>query len=101
MDYLAVIEGIGQSGDTPVGVDGEEPGFFLGVFGDVDGVRFVGETVGCVNDRRESVIEQGATNPSSSRTMEILMPLGVWVVYKLMSGDLDLDVAAIGCVMCP
>lgn len=43
-------------------------------------MRFVGETVGSVNGRRETVVEHGVTNPSSSNTIEILMPLGVCVV---------------------
>ena len=42
-DLLAVGEGVGDGGDAAVGVDFEEPGFFLGVFGDVDFVGFVGE----------------------------------------------------------
>lgn len=79
-DYLAIVKCIGQSGDASVRVDGEEPGFFLGVFGDVDGVRFVRETVDSVKGRGESIAEEGVTNPSSSKTIEILMPLGVCVV---------------------
>jgi hypothetical protein len=29
------------------------------------------------------------TNPSSSKAIEILMPLGVWAVYSVMSGFLS------------
>lgn len=79
-DCLPVVECIGQSGDPSVGVDGEEPGFFLGIVGDVNGVRFVGDACGFVSDGRESILVQEPTDPSSSRTIEILMPLGVWVV---------------------
>ena len=39
---------VGQSGDSAVGIDGQEPGFFLGVFRDVYGVSLVGEAVGFV-----------------------------------------------------
>ena len=43
-DGFPVGEGVGEGGDAAVGVDGEEPGFFLGVLRDVDFVDFVGET---------------------------------------------------------
>jgi hypothetical protein len=44
IDSLAISEGVGQSWDSSIGVDGSEPGLFLGVFADVDFVDFVGET---------------------------------------------------------
>lgn len=42
-DRLAVGKGVGEGGDAPIGVDGEEKGLLLGVLGYVDFVRLVGD----------------------------------------------------------
>ena len=44
-DSLAIREGVGKCRDPAIGVNGEEPGLFLGVFRDVNGVGFVRETI--------------------------------------------------------
>jgi len=44
-DQFAIGEGVREGGDTAVGVDLEEPGFFLGVGFHVDLVDFVREAV--------------------------------------------------------
>lgn len=44
-DRLPVLEPIRQSGDPPIGIDLQEPGFFLFVGREVDFVDFVGEAV--------------------------------------------------------
>jgi hypothetical protein len=46
-DGLAICECVGESGDSAIGVDFKEPGFFLFVGSHVDFVDFVGEAVGC------------------------------------------------------
>jgi hypothetical protein len=45
VDGLAVGENIGQGGNTPIRIDGEEPVFFLGVFANVDFVSGVGQAM--------------------------------------------------------
>ena len=44
IDLLSIREGVGDGGDAAVGIDLEEPFFFLRVFGDVDFLDGVGET---------------------------------------------------------
>lgn len=91
-DGAAVGEGVGEGGYAAVGVDGEEEGLFLDVLGYVDFVGFVGDagkgggvSVGILEmqmvcGKGERVCRSERTrgaNPSSSRVMEIFMPLGV------------------------
>ena len=92
---MTVGKGVGEGGDAAIGVDGEEKGFLLGVLSDVDFVCFVGDAgkrqevrVGFLEKQMLCEVgkrvwrseETRETNPSSSRVMEIFMPLGVWVV---------------------
>lgn len=46
-DGRPIGEGIGEGRDTPIGVQGEEPGLLLDVGFEVDFVDFVGEAGGC------------------------------------------------------
>lgn len=73
---MAISEGIRQCRDPAIGVDIEEPSFFLRVFGDVNRMGFVWDSVllRLLTDGRTL---QGKTYPSSSKVMEILMPFGV------------------------
>lgn len=73
---LSVGECVCQSRDSSIGIDFEEPRFFLRVFGDVDRMGLVRDPV-----RPGLLAGRGAlqvvTYPSSSNVMEILMPFGV------------------------
>jgi hypothetical protein len=44
-DGFAVGKNIGQCGNTPIWIDGEEPVFLLGVFANVDFVSGVGQAM--------------------------------------------------------
>ena len=66
-DTLAVFKGICQRGDAAVGVDLEKPWLFLAVSGYVDVLDFVGKT-------------------EFFEAIEILIPLGVESVYRVMLG---------------
>ena len=43
-DRLSIVKGIGERWDAAIGIDLEEPGFFLLIGGDVDVFGFVRET---------------------------------------------------------
>lgn len=62
----------------------------MGIFADVDFLDFVGEAIP-VSTWYECVKLEGMAYPSSSSAMEILIPLGVCAVYRVMSGLLILS----------
>lgn len=73
-----------------VWVDVKEPLLLLGVLGDVDLgelIRESGQDVVLIVMAQDRLCVV-STDPSSSKVMEILMPLGVWVVYRWMLEDM-------------
>ena len=91
-DLLTVREGVRNGRDATIRIDFQEPGLLLGVLPNVDFVNLVRKPrlhpqlanqprvgLSCRDIRWES-------HPNSSSAMEILMPLGVWVVYSVISG---------------
>lgn len=47
---------------------------------------------------RAAGLHGGRAYPSSSRAMEILIPLGVWAVYKVIFGRAMVDDAGLRCL---
>lgn len=78
VDGLSVSELVSQCRDAAIGIDRKEPVFLLRVLADIDLLDFVGKTAIVSDDALQR--HHSKAYPSSSKVMEILMPLGVCVV---------------------